>query len=149
MRRESIRSRCFAGVAALSAVGASMAVGGVRLDPVVESPRGASLPVVRHEDPIAPLKRRAFGGLGLSNDPYSHFARLAELLPHEPGAADVNEDGSLSLRAVLRGVSVGMPGATGTGGRDMAIDLPPRLEAGFVNVNLDVDAMFHAPRWGN
>jgi len=126
-----------------------MAVGGGRLEPIVESPRGASVPVVRHEDPIAPLKRKAFGGLGLSNDPYSHFARLAELLPHEPGAADANEDGSLSLRASLRGVPGGMTGAIGTGGRDLTNDWPPRLEAGFVNVNLDVDAMFHAPRWGN
>lgn len=148
MSQQPLRSRVFAGVAALSGVGAALAVNGagfVSLSDPPSSVEGARSRI----DPNKALKRPSFELLGATHDPYSHLVRLAGFYP--PPARGLEGDIALSLS--LSGVWIGLPGgADGTTGaerRPETIPLGDGLDGRFVNLTFDVDAQYDAPRWGN
>lgn len=147
MTQHSFRSRCFAGVAVLSGVGAALAVNGAGFVPL-KSPPSAAVGARVRIDPNAPLKPRSLEALSATHDPFSHLVRLAALYPGA-GGGGVSGGVSLSLGSAWTRPIDGADGAAGADRLGERMTGRESLEGGLVNLTFDVDALFGAPRWGN
>ncbi len=150
MARRRVRSRLIAGLAALGAVGAAMAVGQTASPPLAESPVSAT-----HSPGPTPsmlacvLRERAAEPLLSSFDAQSHLSRLAAMAA-APATENTDRPWSLSLsRSPATPSEARADGAVVTNGTPVSFALPHRLEHPSVNRSVVVDARDGAPRRGS
>lgn len=150
MPRRRVRSRLIAGLAALGAVGAAMAVGQTAPPPLPESPAPAvHSPGGKSATTARVLREHAGESLLYSFDAHSHLSRLAAMAA-EPATENTDRPWSLSLsHSPATPHDVRADGAVVTSGTPVSFALPHRLEHPLVNRSVVVDARDGAPRRGS